>query len=59
MNSENTNNTIPNKQKHTPESIKHNERKPMKEPTITKISELQRMNIDQLSLYAKNIWFNN
>lgn len=30
-----------------------------KEPTITKISDLQRMNIDQLSLYAKNIGLEN
>ena len=29
--------------------------KPNKEPTITKIADLQRMNIEQLILYAKNI----
>ncbi len=32
---------------------------PPKEVTVTKIAELQRMNIDQLSKYAKNIGVNN
>ena len=33
--------------------------KPAKDPTITKIADLQRMNIDQLAIYAKNIGLEN
>lgn len=32
---------------------------PEREPTITRISELQRMNIEELNLYAKNIGLKN
>ena len=43
--------------KHPPK--KHREQTPSKEPTITKIADLQRMNIDQLAIYAKNIGLEN
>ena len=33
--------------------------RPPKEPTITKIADLQRMSIDQLAIYAKNIGLEN
>ncbi|MCB1107632.1 MAG: transcription termination factor Rho [Chlamydiia bacterium] len=42
---------------------KHREHKqppsPSKEPTITKIADLQRMSIEQLAIYAKNIGLEN
>ena len=38
---------------------KHREQKPSKNPTITKIADLQQMNIDQLAVYAKNIGLEN
>ena len=34
---------------------KPKENKPLKDPNITKIADLQQMNIDQLAIYAKNI----
>lgn len=45
------------KPKHPPK--KPREQKPSKEPTITKIADLQRMNIDQLAIYAKNVGLEN
>ncbi|MCB1072139.1 MAG: transcription termination factor Rho [Chlamydiales bacterium] len=38
---------------------KPREQKPPKDPNITKIADLQRMNIDQLAIYAKNIGLEN
>lgn len=38
---------------------KPHEQKPYREPTITKIADLQQMNIDQLAIYAKNIGLEN
>jgi len=38
---------------------KTREQKPPKDPNITKIADLQRMNIDQLAIYAKNIGLEN
>ncbi len=38
---------------------KHQEQKPSEEPNITKIADLQQMNIDQLAIYAKNIGLEN
>lgn len=56
MSEENTKNiTTP---KNTPRLSKSREKKSI-EPTITKIADLQRMNIDQLILYAKNIGLEN
>ncbi len=37
----------------------HHNKKPSKEPNITKIADLQQMNIDQLAVYAKNIGLEN
>ena len=45
------------KPKHPPK--KHREQKPHKDPTITKIADLQRMDIEQLAIYAKNIGLEN
>ncbi|MCB1116464.1 MAG: transcription termination factor Rho [Chlamydiia bacterium] len=38
---------------------KPKEHKPLKDPNITKIADLQQMNIDQLAIYAKNIGLEN
>jgi transcription termination factor Rho len=38
---------------------KNREQKPSKNPTVTKIADLQRMSIDQLAIYAKNIGLEN
>jgi len=38
---------------------KPREQKPSTEPTVTKIADLQQMNIDQLAIYAKNIGLEN
>lgn len=40
-------------------SKKPKENKPLKDPNITKIADLQQMNIDQLAIYAKNIGLEN
>ncbi|MBF5058741.1 Transcription termination factor Rho [Candidatus Neptunochlamydia vexilliferae] len=37
----------------------HPHKKPSKNPNITKIADLQQMNIDQLAVYAKNIGLEN
>jgi transcription termination factor Rho len=58
MNEENTHNATSEDAK-PPLHKKPREQKPPKEPTITKIADLQRMNIDQLSQYAKNIGLEN
>ena len=58
MNAEDHNTAI-KKDKPPTHQKKQREHKPTKEPTITKIADLQRMNIDQLSLYAKNIGLEN
>jgi len=42
-----------------PPPIEEQPRKQQKEPTITKIADLQRMNIDELSHYAKHIGLQN
>lgn len=55
-------NTAIKKDKPSPEhnhQKKPREQKPSKEPNITKIADLQRMNIDQLAIYAKNIGLEN
>jgi len=57
MNEEN-NNTL-TKKTTPPFSKKHHASSSTSGPTITKIADLQRMNIDQLSLYAKNIGLEN
>jgi len=58
MNKEDNNNTL-TKKNSPPFSKKHQASSSASGPTITKIADLQRMNIDQLSLYAKNIGLEN
>lgn len=45
--------------KPTPPPSNPKPKRPAKEPTITKIADLQRMNIEELNLYAKNIGLQN
>lgn len=55
-------NTAIQKEKPAPNqshSKKPKENKPPKDPNITKIADLQRMSIDQLAIYAKNIGLEN
>ena len=53
MSEENSKTTTPKSNAHR--LSKSREKPPFTKPTITKIADLQRMNIDQLILYAKNI----
>ncbi len=55
-------NTVTKKEQSKPDhqhSKKHHVQKSSKEPNITKIADLQRMNIDELAIYAKNIGLEN
>ncbi|MCB1114842.1 MAG: transcription termination factor Rho [Chlamydiia bacterium] len=62
MNEKQEENTATKKENRPPQQHhqkKCPEDKPQKEPNITKIADLQQMNIDQLAIYAKNIGLEN
>ncbi|NGX50802.1 MAG: hypothetical protein K1060chlam2_00653 [Chlamydiae bacterium] len=58
MNEENSQNAATQKDR-IPPPKKQPEHQPRKEPTVTKIADLQRMKMDELTNYAKNIGLEN